>query len=236
MSEPWLILETSGRGGSVGLALNGAVVRTVALDPARRHNRDLAPAVAGLLADAGLTPKDVTGVMVGVGPGSYTGLRVGIMSAKAFAWATGCRLVPVPTFHAIAWRTPVVATVVDVISDALQGMVYVQRFRGNGERMEPADDLRIEPAAEWAARIEPDGWVSGPGLAVYDGLIPARVPRVPKEFWTPTIDTMYLAGGRLPAIGAEELARLEPLYLRGSSAEEKAKASVSGSGTAALPS
>ena len=119
MSETWLLLETSGRGGRIGVAVAGRVVRSANLDAARRHNRDLAPAVAALLPSDGLT-----GVMVSVGPGSYTGLRVGVMSAKALAYATGCRLVAVPTFHTIAEQTPPEATTVEVIADALQGQVY----------------------------------------------------------------------------------------------------------------
>jgi tRNA threonylcarbamoyl adenosine modification protein YeaZ len=78
-----LILETSGRVASVALAEGGRLLGTRRLDEARRHARDLAPAVAGLLAGQGRRPRDVHAVLVGRGPGSYTGLRVGVMSAKA---------------------------------------------------------------------------------------------------------------------------------------------------------
>src|SRR5690349_2476808 len=139
MSEPWLLIETSGRGGSVGLAVGGRVARSAALDPARRHNRDLAPTCGELLAAEGLRPADLHGVMVSHGPGSFTGLRVGLMSSKVLAYATGCRLVAVPTFHAVAEQAPAEAGVVDVIADALQGHVYVQRFRR-------ADESHSEPA------------------------------------------------------------------------------------------
>ena len=91
MTEPrLLILETSSRVAQVALA-EGAVLRGVRrLDEARRHARDLAPAVAELLAAQGWRPRDLHAVVVGRGPGSYTGLRVGVMSAKAFAYASGC--------------------------------------------------------------------------------------------------------------------------------------------------
>lgn len=223
MSEPWIILETSGRGGAVGLALEGRIVGEAALDPARRHNRDLAPAVAELLSAHSLTPRQVFGVMVGVGPGSYTGLRVGIMSAKALAWATGCRLVAVPTFHAIAEQSPPPANAVEVISDALQGLVYVQRFRGDGGKWEPANELKIELASTWAQQLGEGACVSGPGVAVYHAMIPPTVLRVGVEHRTPAISAMFRVGLRFPAVSESELMQLEPLYLRGSSAEEKAK-------------
>src|SRR5262245_54581541 len=85
-----LILETSGKTGRVALA-EGArlgIVRT--LDEARRHARDLAPTIAQLCADYGWKVRELDGVVVSLGPGSYTGLRVGIMSAKTLAYASGC--------------------------------------------------------------------------------------------------------------------------------------------------
>ena len=90
----------------MGLARGGAVVRAVSLDDRRRHVRDLALTVSTVLEAEGLSPADLTGVMVGRGPGSYTGLRVGLMSAKALAYATGCELRAVDTFAAIAEQAP----------------------------------------------------------------------------------------------------------------------------------
>jgi tRNA threonylcarbamoyladenosine biosynthesis protein TsaB len=221
MDERWLVLETSGRGGRVGVAAGGRVVRSADLDPARRHNRDLAPTAAALLGAEGVKPAELTGVMVSVGPGSFTGLRVGVMSAKALAYATGCRLVAVPTFHAIAGQSPAGASVVEVISDALQGLVYSQRFRRVGvEQWDAADELRIEPAADWAGRLTAETWVSGPGVDVYDRVIPAAVPRVAAR--VPGLAAVYRAGLRQAPLSAAEVMRLEPLYLRPSSAEEKA--------------
>ena len=222
MDEPWLLLETSGRGGRVGLAAGGAVTQAP-LDPARRHNRDLAPAAAELLAAAGLAPKQLRGVMVSVGPGSYTGLRVGVMSAKALAYATGCRLVAVPTFHAIAEQSPPDAGHVDVVADALQGHVYVQRFRRVDEaRWEPVNDLCIAYAALWASTLRPEIWVSGPGVEVHEKVIPAETLRVVAENRAPQLESLFRVGLRLPPLTRDDVMRLEPLYLRASSAEEKA--------------
>jgi tRNA threonylcarbamoyladenosine biosynthesis protein TsaB len=222
MSEPWLLLETSGRGGRVGLARDEAVVRRADLDPARRHNRDLAPTAAALLEAEQLRPSELAGVMVSVGPGSYTGLRVGVMSAKMLAYATGCRLVAVPTLATVAEQTPADAAAVGVIADALQGQVYVQRFGRSGNEWRALNELRIEPVGDWVRQLDAGTWVSGPGVAAYDAQIPTTCPRVPVADRLPGLDALFRVGRRLAPLTAEEVMRLEPLYLRGSSAEEKA--------------
>ena len=226
MPENWLIVETSGRAGAVGLARAGAVVRTTPLDEARRHARDLAAGVGRMLDAEGLKPADVFGVVVSVGPGSYTGLRVGIVSAKAFAYAAGCRLVAVPTFHAIARQAPAEARHVWVVADALQGMIYLQRFTrpADGADPVPADELRIDRVDDWLNWAAPDAWMTGPGVAVYaDTNIPQGNRLVPEPDRLPTVESVYRVGLTLPPLARDELFRLEPLYLRGSSAEEKRK-------------
>src|SRR5207245_2582512 len=101
-----LLLETSGRVGHVALAEGQTLRGARRLDEARRHARDLAPAVRDLLKDAGWTAKSLDAVIVSRGPGSYTGLRVGIMSATALAYATGCKLLGIDTFAVIARQAP----------------------------------------------------------------------------------------------------------------------------------
>jgi tRNA threonylcarbamoyladenosine biosynthesis protein TsaB len=218
MGEPWLLIETSGRGGQVGVAVGGVVARRADLDPARRHNRDLAPTATRLLGQAGVGFRELHGVMVSVGPGSYTGLRVGVMSAKAVAYATGCRLVAVPTFAVIAEQLADGNDLL-VIGDALNGQVYAQRFRRAGGWV--AEGLGIRPAAEVLPALAAGSWVGGPAVEAFAGLIPAGVHHAPPETRTPGLDAMLRVGLRVSPLGREEVFGLEPLYLRGSSAEEK---------------
>jgi tRNA threonylcarbamoyladenosine biosynthesis protein TsaB len=227
MSENWLLIETSGTLGKLGLARGNAVVRAVELDATRRHARDLASTVDAMLSAEGLRPADLAGVMVSVGPGSYTGLRVGVMSAKALAYATGCRLVAVPTFAALAERAPAEADKLWVIADALQGQVYLQQFERSGEigqvKWIAVDELRIGGAAASLPAIPTGAWVSGPGVKVYADRVPSDCPLVPEPDREPSVESLLRAGRGLPPATREALFRLEPLYLRGSSAEEKAK-------------
>ncbi len=223
MNDDWLILETSGRGAKLGLARGGVVVRTANLDDARRHARDLALTVDAMLKVESLAPRDLTGVMVSRGPGSYTGLRVGLVSAKGLAFATGCKFVAVDTFAAIAEQAPDEATSLWVIGDALQGHVYQQRFERTNDGWQATDDLQIALGEEWLLRVAAGTWVSGPGLKVYANRIPAACQMVPEADCEPRVESVFAVGMKLKPLAREEMFALEPHYLRGSSAEEKAK-------------
>src|SRR5262245_64007809 len=122
-----LLIETSGRVGEVGLGNDRAILSRRRLDQARRHARDLAPALRDLLREQSWRSTDITSVIVSRGPGSYTGLRVGIMAAKAFAFGVGCPVLGIDTFAVIAFQAGV-GNPVEVIADAQQERLYVQRF------------------------------------------------------------------------------------------------------------
>lgn len=219
-----LLLETSGRSGFVAVAEGGALRGVRPLEETRRHARDLAPAAAELLAAQGWRPRDVAAVLVGRGPGSYTGLRVGLMSAKAFAYATGCGLIAVETFAVLARQAPPAALSVDVLADAQQDKVYVQRYVRAAPGAEPAaaGPLRIETLAAWLAQPEPPGWVIGAGLRKHGTRIPDGIRVAAEEDWDPRPESLLEVGlARYRAGERDDLWTVEPLYLRPSSAEEQ---------------
>ena len=222
MDGRWLLLETS-EVARAGLAVDGQIVATVALPKGREHNRNLVPAVSTLLEQHGYKPKDLTGIAVGTGPGSYTGLRIGLMLAKSLAYATGCRLIAVPSFHSLATQVTG-ANEVDVIADALKQTVYVQKFGpadASGIRT-PLDELRAAKVSDWLATLTTGQTVTGPGLELYRGVIPNSVSTTSKES-DGILRALWNVAGTVPELSRAELFSLEPLYVRGSSAEEKAK-------------
>jgi tRNA threonylcarbamoyladenosine biosynthesis protein TsaB len=222
--ERFLILETSGRSGRVAAAEGESLLRSRGLDETRRHARDLAPAVAAILAELDWKPRQVAAVFVGQGPGSYTGLRVGIMSAKAFAYATGAALVGVPTFQAIALQAPSHSMSVEVLADAQQDRIYVQRFerREASGDISPASPLAIRPFAEWLADRKGSDWLTGPGLRRFQDRLPAGIALVQPESWDPLPESLLrIALTRYRAGESDDPIALEPIYLRPSSAEEK---------------
>jgi tRNA threonylcarbamoyladenosine biosynthesis protein TsaB len=220
-----LILETSGRVAAVALAEGERLLGTRRLDEARRHARDLAPAVAGLLAEPGWRPRDLDAVLVSRGPGSYTGLRVGVMSAKAFAYATGCALLALDTFAAVALQAPAGCDRLDVLADAQQERVYFQPFARAGDLWRPVEALTILPVAEWHARRRPDAWATGPGLKKWEARLAPEVRRVDEALRDPQPASLLRLGlARYRAGERDDIWSVEPLYLRPSSAEEQWRA------------
>lgn len=217
-----LILETSGRVGHVALALGEELCGARRLDETRRHARDLAPAVADLLAAQGWRPRDLHGVLVSRGPGSYTGLRVGVMSAKALAYATGCALLTIETFAGIAVQAPDEVMRLDVLADAQQDKVYVQPFARSASGLTPTAPLAIRSITEWLQSREADAWVSGPGLAKWEARLPEGTRAVEPGRRDPLPESLLRLGlARYRAGERDDVWAAEPLYLRPSSAEEK---------------
>jgi tRNA threonylcarbamoyladenosine biosynthesis protein TsaB len=219
-----LILETSCRSGFVAVARGAAILESRRLDEARRHARDLTPAIADLLTEQGWRPCEVEAVIVSRGPGSYTGLRVGVMSAKAFAYATGCALLAVDTFAAVAGQAPPEASRIVVIADAQQQRVYWQQFARSAPGSVPpaASELAIVNVADAFAEPDPTTWVSGPGLRVHAARLPVGWLVAPEASWEPQPASLLQRGlARFARGERDEVWSLEPLYLRPSSAEEQ---------------
>jgi tRNA threonylcarbamoyladenosine biosynthesis protein TsaB len=219
----YLIIETSGQPGLVALA-EGAIIRASrSLDKARRHARDLVPLIADLVKKQEWPPADIDAVLASRGPGSYTGLRVGLITAKTFAFATGCALLGIDTFPAIAMQAES-ASSLEVIADAQQDKIYVQRFEciSAAEPPHSLTPLQILSVSEWLKSLTPESWVSGPGLALHRNRLPGYVRLVAESLWQPRPESLLRLGlDRLNRGERDDWASLEPLYLRPSSAEEK---------------
>ena len=216
-----LLIESSGKVATVALASDSRILAERQLPETRRHARDLALRTSELLNEAGWKARDLTGVIVSIGPGSYTGLRVGVVSAKTLAYAIGCPLYGVPTFDAIAEAVPVQPAALELIADALQGLVYCQRYAAEGEHWRTDQPLRIRSFAEWSSEVTPGTWVAGPAAGLARA-IPGVI--IADEHLHPTTTALLKVAQRVGERYRTDPMKLEPLYLRGSSAEEKRKA------------
>lgn len=170
---------------------------------ARRHGELLLPAVERVLATAGRAIGDVTGIVVGVGPGPYTGLRVGLVTADVFALALGVPVYGMPTLDGIAYASGLPGPFV-VATDARRKEVYWARY----------DDARTpatRPAVDRPGEIA--GEVAGlPAVGAGAELYPEVFPDVRPPAHQHAGALAALAAARLAA--GDELLPPRPLYLR----------------------
>lgn len=224
--ERSLILETSHRVARIALAHGERVIAESALDEARRHGRDLAPTVKEMLAAQGWPARSIKAVVVSRGPGSYTGLRVGLISAKTFAYATGCALLAIDTFLAIGRQRPGFPRICDIIADAQKDKIYVQRFIWHADgQTQTIAPLEIRTFADWCAGASYGMIALGPGLEKYQARLPEGVLATAPETWYATPQSLLdVALERWRRGERDDPFAVEPLYLRPSSAEEQWKA------------
>jgi tRNA threonylcarbamoyladenosine biosynthesis protein TsaB len=220
-----LAIETVGRTGSVAALSERQLLAEIALDSNRRSAQTLAPAIAELLAAVGWGPRAVQLVAVASGPGSFTGLRIGITTAKAFAYATGAAIVGVPTLAAIADRAPAQLAALSVVLDAERRELFVADFvRDSDGRMTVHANVRIETVDIYLASLVAPCAVTGPALTGFVERLPPGVIAVEHDLWSPTASAVGMVGHRMAEQGAiGDIFALLPHYGRQTAAEERAR-------------
>ncbi|HVC94200.1 MAG TPA: tRNA (adenosine(37)-N6)-threonylcarbamoyltransferase complex dimerization subunit type 1 TsaB [Pirellulales bacterium] len=221
-----LALETSGMSGSVAALAGDTLLGELALNPDQRSARSLAPAIRDLLFQCGWQAGDVELLAVTVGPGSFTGLRVGVTTAKTFAYAVGAKAIGLNTLSVVASQVPgdVPGEMLAVAMDAQRSELFAATFRrGAAGSMESISEAAIVNRDDWLASLPVGCLVSGPALSKLAEGVPAGRTCVASAFWYPTA----AAVGRLAAVRfangeSDDALRLVPIYMRRSAAEEKA--------------
>jgi tRNA threonylcarbamoyladenosine biosynthesis protein TsaB len=221
-----LALETSGRLGAVAVGTQDGVLASTTLTASMRHAAELMPAIEKLLGEQGWPARTLTDVFVSIGPGSFTGLRVGVSIARTLAWSVGARIVAVPTLDALARN----ATLADpaprhvaVLLDAKRQQVYAAAFAMDAGGCRRIIGASLEDPVALLARCPRPLAVLGEGINYHRAAVEASGARV--------LDP-GLWGGRPEHIFAEGLALardnaftpggdLIPFYIRRPEAEEK---------------
>ncbi len=211
-----IAIETSSRAGGVALGRGGALVRAEAFDAGGRHAVQLLCRLEALLAAEGLRPGDLEEVYISAGPGSFTGLRVGVTVARTLAQAVaGMRCVAVPTALAVAENAAGLAwTHLAVVFDARSGELYAQQFRRGDGEIAPASAPAVMTEAEFLAAAPRPVLLVGEGLAHHD-LTADGVEIADAAFHVPTAGGVWRVGRRMAARGqCADYHRLLPIYTR----------------------
>lgn len=200
----------------------------------RRANVELVETVDAALADAGMTRADVGGYLVGRGPGSFTGVRIGISTAKGLAVGANVPLMGASTLDACAWTAWQAGTrgMLAVAADAMRGEVYPALYdlddQGPHRLFERERVVKAAAVAdEWASRTDSDSLqLTGDGLARHGALFERAglmERALLRELWWPSGAGLLAAAASpegLAAAGSTDPGAVLPVYTRLSDAEE----------------
>ncbi|MBI5560773.1 MAG: tRNA (adenosine(37)-N6)-threonylcarbamoyltransferase complex dimerization subunit type 1 TsaB [Deltaproteobacteria bacterium] len=221
-----LSVDTSSTGGSVALTEKGRLVGELTVGLAGTHSVWLLKGLDGFLKDIGFSIEDVDVFAFGVGPGSFTGLRIGASVVKGLAWALKRPVAGVSTLKSLAMNVPYTDLRVCPILDARKKEVYAAVFTfSNGECKRVIEDCCVSVERLFTAIAETRGGpviFLGNALKTYEGLIRENFKDAiiaPEHLWDVRASNIGLLAEKNPVFNRP--AELKPLYLRRPEAEIK---------------
>jgi len=222
-----LAIETSGRLGAVAITRDGVVLAEDSFAHGLKHAAEMVPRIDRLLQASGWKPNDIDEIYISIGPGSFTGLRIGITLAKTLSFATGAKIIAVPTLDVLARNSPPDARDVVIVLDAKRDQIFTARFHrpsenANWETIEPA---HLDSLTAMLARSPRPVCLIGEGIPFHEKFIPAADPSVivtSEDSWRASVRVVSDLGYRIARDGKfTEAETLIPLYIRKPEAEEK---------------
>ena len=213
--EPVLLLAIDTATSAITVALHDGdrvLAESTTLD-ARRHGEYLAPGIAGVLAQAGRTPGEVSAVVAGTGPGPFTGLRIGLVTARTFAFARGIPVFGVCSLDALAHQawvedaTTVLGESCVVATDARRKEVYWAQYDITADGVLRRGEPMVAKAETIPAEVRRLP-VVGRGAVLYAG------------WFGPRVGPLDVSAGALAGLAATrmaagvELPAADPMYLR----------------------
>ena len=207
-----LAVDTTSALGSVALADDSALLGEERLTGPDTHSLHLLPAIERLLTRSGLDAFGVDGFAVAVGPGSFTGLRVGLSTVQGLALAAGRPCLGASVLEVLASTSEGAATL--ALRDAFRGEVYWAAYDARGQAIGAP---RVGPLADALAQAPPDASFVGDGASSHRELIADRFPRARFPPFPPFL-AAALASWAAPRFRAglgSGPESLRPLYVRG---------------------
>jgi len=221
-------IDTSTVLGAVGIVDGDELVADMRTNISVTHSERLMLHIDGLLKSARLTMDDIDGFAVGLGPGSFTGLRIGVATVKGLAYATGKPVAGVSSLRALAGNLPDCRHMVCPVYDARKGMVYAALYRDTDAGREEVFSPRAMFPDDLVEYIDAPAVFIGEGARVYGELLKEKLGD--KAVFAPRIYSCHV-GSVIARLGHAEIEAgrtadpftLTPEYIRRSDAEENLK-------------
>ncbi len=219
-----LAIETSGGAGSIATVMDG-VVRTEEQFPhGLKHAAEIIPMIDRLCRSERWSAHEIDELYVSAGPGSFTGLRIGITLAKTMAFATGAKIVAVPSMKAIAENAPGEARHLIVVLDAKRDQVFTGRFERVEGRWIEREPARLDSLTAMLERSPRPVHLLGEGIPYHAKFIPAsdEVIVTDQSLWRARAGAVARLGTEMARNGLfSDPFQLTPIYIRRPEAEEK---------------
>lgn len=218
----WLGIETANAPLSVAVVKDGAVVAEVVQNIKLTHSVGAMPAIEELLNKAGVKPAEVDAIAISEGPGSYTGVRIGVTVAKTLAWTLQKPLVGVSSVKTLAYNGQIFNGVVCALFDARRQHVYAGAYK-NGEVVVEDGHMSIEALVEQLDRLDEDILFVGVDVAMYWEVITAklgdRALKAPVSFNLPRASQVIELAMQQSLPSIEDTHHFVPTYKRIAEAE-----------------
>jgi tRNA threonylcarbamoyladenosine biosynthesis protein TsaB len=210
-------IETATRAASVAVIFDGKILAETLRESPQSFSETLMPQVEDIIKVSGAYKK-IEAVAISIGPGSFTGLRIGLATAKALAYAWQIKIIGVPTLLAMSYNFPN-AKVLPLI-DAQKNRAYCQLFE-NSIALADAEVKPIDEAIAEVGRLDGEIFLCGDVLHKIKIPLPPNVKIAPPNLKMPRASSVALCGADLLAAGKiDNVMNLEPLYIRRAEAEE----------------
>ncbi|MBI3592947.1 MAG: tRNA (adenosine(37)-N6)-threonylcarbamoyltransferase complex dimerization subunit type 1 TsaB, partial [Nitrospirae bacterium] len=223
-----LAIETSTMLGGVAILDDDTLIAESRINVKVTHSERVMAEIDHALACSGLKIDDIDVFAIAIGPGSFTGLRVGLSTIKGLAYATGKRVAAVPTLEAFAWNIPFTLKPVCPLLDARKKEVYAGIFKWSDNGFSSImDEQAIKLDTLMSAIKEPTVFL-GEGAIIYRDSISKAAGDLalfasPQDMVPSPANVAYLAMRKARKGEFEDPVKLVPLYLRRSEAEIKLK-------------
>lgn len=212
-------LETSSPAASVAIAQNHHILADATLQSGAVYAEQLPGLLERTLAEAEITIQDVDGFAISIGPGSYTGLRVGLSLVKGLAFSTGKPMAAVPTLDAVAYNLPYCKYPIHVLLDARRGQVYAARYDMADGELERTSVFQASAIEDIISEVHEPVVFAGSGAEAYRSKLYESLGDN-AHFLPPGVARLHASS--IVCMGTHALQQgehaslydLEPLYLR----------------------
>ncbi len=218
-----LALDTATRVCTVGLVQDGHVLAEYDISVGLTHSEGLMPQLDQMFARTGIKKENTDRIAVSIGPGSFTGLRIGLAAAEAMAYAWQCEICRVNTLEAMAYNIPVEGVVLAPVLDAQKGNFYTAFYEWAAGELREVRPVEMADAETLLQQLQTCGkavLLMGECEKLMKQELPDGISVAPEQVRLPKASSVALAAEGTEPLTGKDVFTLRPYYIRKSEAEE----------------